>query len=443
MKTLPRGWTETIIGDVCAVVSGSTPKTSEPSYWGGDVSWVTPDDLARHTNKFISRGRRSISRLGLASCSARIVPPGTVLFTSRAPIGYTAIAAAALCTNQGFKSLVPPPGISSDFIYWYLKYATPMIQSRASGTTFAEISARGMSSIPLPLPPTREQKRIVAAIEEQFSRIDAGIAGLERARANLRRFRVSALESLLSALGPSAKPRRLAELLVVPLANGRSVPDGPNGGFPVLRLTSIRNGLVDRRESKSGAWTAREASPYVAHDGDFLVIRGNGSLRLVGRGGLVHGEPGVAFPDTLIRVRLNLSAVDPEYLRLVWDSRAVRRQIESAARTTAGIHKINQRSLEQVVLALPSLNSQRELSSVIARIDAYGADTARVIESAWTRARRLRAAILSSAFAGELVPQDPQDEPAVALVDRIALGRPPIKKRGIPTTSKHPTELSA
>src|SRR5690606_11744154 len=132
---------------------GATPKTSNPSYWGGLIPWVTPDDLSRHDRRGISCGARSLTDEGLRAASVRILPAGTVLFSSRAPIGYVAIAEVPLGTNQGFKSVVPPRGLLSDFLYWYLRFATPLIESMASGTTFKEISKRRMQEVPLPLPP--------------------------------------------------------------------------------------------------------------------------------------------------------------------------------------------------------------------------------------------------------------------------------------------------
>ena len=100
MTALPPGWIETTIGHVCEVVSGSTPKTTVPEYWNGSIPWVTPDDLSRHREKQISGGARFITDAGYQSCSTRMVPTGSVLFTSRAPIGYVAIATQPVCTNH-------------------------------------------------------------------------------------------------------------------------------------------------------------------------------------------------------------------------------------------------------------------------------------------------------------------------------------------------------
>ncbi|MFE9169398.1 restriction endonuclease subunit S [Streptomyces kebangsaanensis] len=166
----------------------------------------------------------------------------------------------------------------------------------------------------------------------------------------------------------------LKDVLSEPLINGRSVKT-MEGGFPVLRLTAIADGKIDLGESKEGAWSAEQAEPFLVWRGDFLLSRGNGSKRLVGRGGLVGnvGSP-VAFPDTMIRVRLSSKLVSSSYFRLLWDSPVVRRQIEAKARTTAGIYKVNQAILEGVALPLPPLAEQRRiveaLEEQLSRLDA-------------------------------------------------------------------------
>ncbi|WP_066588524.1 restriction endonuclease subunit S [Cellulomonas timonensis] len=174
---------------------------------------------------------------------------------------------------------------------------------------------------------------------------------------------------------------RLDELLAAPLANGRSVKDRP-GGFPVLRLTAIRGSRVDLMQSKAGDWTAEEARQYIVKDGDLLVVRGNGSLPLVGRAGIVGPVTSpVAYPDTLIRVRTKEDVVSTQYLALAWKSPALRSQIENAARTTAGIYKINQRDLSALRIPIPPLDEQRRIVDILedhlSRLDAADATIVR------------------------------------------------------------------
>lgn len=176
----------------------------------------------------------------------------------------------------------------------------------------------------------------------------------------------------------------LSDLLAVPLTNGRSVPTEA-GGFPVLRLTALRNGHIDLRERKDGAWTRADAERFLVRSGDFLVSRGNGTLDLVGRGGLVGAvADAVAYPDTMIRVRPDVARLDPRFLALAWNAPDVRRQIEMSARTTAGIYKVNQSHLGAVTLPVPPLDEQHHivdlLEAHLSRLDAaeHGLETALV-----------------------------------------------------------------
>ena len=193
---IPESWAFKKMSEISTVIGGGTPKTKEPdNYEGGDISWLTPADLSGYTKKKIGHGNRFITEKGLSTSSARMMPAGTVLYTSRAPIGYVAIASNPICTNQGFKSFVLNDGILPDYVYWYLKGTKNLAESLASGTTFLELSGARAKQIPIPIAPLDEQKRIVAEIEKQFSRLDEAVESLKRVKANLRRYKASALKA--------------------------------------------------------------------------------------------------------------------------------------------------------------------------------------------------------------------------------------------------------
>ena len=135
------------IGEVGKVISGGTPNSKDPDNFGGDIAWLTPADLSGYAKKYISHGARNLTQKGYRSCSAHIMPAGSVLFSSRAPIGYVAIAQNPLCTNQGFKSIIPNNSIDSEFLYYQLLCLKKSIQDMGSGTTFKEISAKSLFSI--------------------------------------------------------------------------------------------------------------------------------------------------------------------------------------------------------------------------------------------------------------------------------------------------------
>ena len=146
-------WKEGTISDLGTVVGGSTPSKSKPEYYTENgIAWITPKDLSLNKAKFIYHGVNDITELGLKNSSASIMPKGTVLFSSRAPIGYIAIAAGDVTTNQGFKSVIPKPEIGTAFVYYFLKFNLPIIEGMASGSTFKEVSANTMKNVPAFIP---------------------------------------------------------------------------------------------------------------------------------------------------------------------------------------------------------------------------------------------------------------------------------------------------
>lgn len=150
---MPNGWKLGKLGDLGTIVGGATPsKANKSFYTENGIHWVTPKDLSIQQTKFVSRGEIDITDAGFNAASVRMMPRGSVLFSSRAPIGYVAIAKNDICTNQGFKSVVPNPGVGSEFIYQLLCANTKLIEERASGSTFKEISTAGMRDVPVVVP---------------------------------------------------------------------------------------------------------------------------------------------------------------------------------------------------------------------------------------------------------------------------------------------------
>ncbi|MFR5651049.1 MAG: restriction endonuclease subunit S [Veillonella parvula] len=146
-------WKEGVLSDLGTVVAGGTPSKTKPEYYSRKgIAWITPKDLSLNKSKFISHGEIDISELGFSKSSAIKMPTGTVLFSSRAPIGYIAIAANEVTTNQGFKSVVPNENVGTAFMYYLLRFLLPTIEGMASGSTFKEISGAGMKSVPVVIP---------------------------------------------------------------------------------------------------------------------------------------------------------------------------------------------------------------------------------------------------------------------------------------------------
>ena len=187
-------WTETTLGDIAEVVGGGTPATSNPAYWDGDIVWLTPTEVVAAPGSVLMDSARKITESGLKNSGARLLPEGTVILTSRASVGFSALAGTALATNQGFQSLIPSAQINNKFLMFWIQNNQQEFKSRAAGSTFKEISKANVRSIALALPPLSEQKRIV----ETVTAMDDVVSATEQAVRVAQELRSGLLSSLIS-----------------------------------------------------------------------------------------------------------------------------------------------------------------------------------------------------------------------------------------------------
>jgi len=265
-------------------------------------------------------------------------------------------------------------------------------------TNIAHLSLARLRGVEMPVPPLDEQHRIVAVLEDHLSRLDAAEDYVAAARARTGRLGEAAIST---ADVTTAAEVPISELLAEPLANGRSVPDGH--GAAVLRLTALRSAAVDVSARKPGSWTEQEAAPFRIRQGDLLLSRGNGSLNLVGRAAMVvDPPPTVAFPDTMIRMRPNPRLIAPALLLRLWNGRHVRRQIEAAVRTTAGIYKVNQKQLLDVRVRIPPMEMQEALLDCLDTLSGDAGRLTSALNNSAARSRSLRRSLLDAAVTGRL-----------------------------------------
>lgn len=161
------GWQTVRLDQCCEVVSGATPKTNVDEYWGGSIHWITPADLGKLVDKWVTNTPRTLTESGLRSCGASVLPAGSVLFSSRAPIGHVAINIVPMATNQGLKSFVPQKDLlDASYLYYWLRGNRSYLESLGTGATFKEVSKAVVSKIELPLPPLEAQRRIAGILDQ-------------------------------------------------------------------------------------------------------------------------------------------------------------------------------------------------------------------------------------------------------------------------------------
>lgn len=273
-------WIECKISDIGTVVGGATPSTKKPeNYDNGTIAWITPKDLSTFTGRYIQRGERNITEIGLKSCSTQLLPKDTVLFSSRAPIGYVAIAANEVCTNQGFKSVVPNENTDPRFLYYLLKYNKDKIEGMGSGTTFKEVSGNTMKNIVVSVP---TDKKVQEKISSMLGSIDDKIEENERINNNLEQQAAALVNQYLTSTDNTVILSDIMDFI-----NGFAFQSStylPTGQYKIITIKSVQDGQIDSAGAACiDELPARMKTNCILRIGDALLsLTGN-----VGRVGIV------------------------------------------------------------------------------------------------------------------------------------------------------------
>jgi len=332
------------------------------------------------------------------------------------------------CCFQNTLVRVRTQHASPEYLRYFLllEARSGRIGNASPGVGIHHIGAGRLSEWPVLLPPLNEQRRIVAAIEEHLSRLDAADASLAAASRRLIPLRAHAL----AANGNGWPTSALRELLREPLRNGHSAKASRDGTVRTLTLTAVTRAQFTDDNTKLTAADSAKVKGLWLEPGDIFIERSN-TPGLVGTAALFNGPREWAiFPDLLIRVRVG-DAVLPAFLEIILKSRPARTYFQRSAQGIAGsMPKIDQGVVERLEVPVPPLEEQRrivaEIEERLGAIDALRA----AIERAQRRGAALRRSVLERAFRGELVPQDPSDEPAEALLARIRAERDAAKPAG-------------
>jgi len=414
---IPKHWQVKKLSDIGEIVSGGTPSTKVSDYWDGNISWISPADLSGYSNTTITKGRKSITKEGLKNSSARLIPKGSVLFSSRAPIGYVVIAGNEVCTNQGFKSIVPNKLITTDYLFFYLKASKQKAEKVASGTTFKEISLKAFSILEIPLPPLPEQQAIVSKIEELFSELDHGIAQLKTAKQQLKVYRQSLLKWAFEGKLTNKKvkdgelPKGWKWTTINEIGKtkgGKRLPPKhqyaeETTDFVYIMAGNLKDGTIKNKPTYLNEETYNALHNYKVTGGEvYITIVG----ACIGDAGVIPDNIGKSILTENAAKIIELKDVHNKFLSRWINSFNCQLQIKRKI-LSATLGKLALNRIGTLELPLPPLKEQLlivdELESKLTVCD----EIEETISQSLQQAETLRQSILKKAFEGKLVKTKP------------------------------------
>ncbi|EJG0997810.1 restriction endonuclease subunit S [Vibrio parahaemolyticus] len=427
MSELPKGWVELPLEHVASWGSGGTPKRSEPSYYGGDVPWVKTGDLGP---RYLKEASEYISQLGLEKSSAKLFPKGSVAIAMYgATIGKTSTLDFEASTNQACAVGNPIDGvILTDFLYYFLTSEKQNFIKKGKGGAQPNISQQLIKAHEIQLPSLAEQKRIVEKLDEVLAQVDTIKARLDGIPELLKRFRQSVLASAVS--GKLTEEWRggakfdVIESMLVELAKfidyrGKT-PKKTDSGVPLITAKNIKPGYISRTpeefiaEDDYDGWMTR-GFPKV---GDILMT----TEAPLGNVALIDIEEKFALAQRAICLQFTDERVKSEYACIYMRSMSFQEALLSNA-TGSTVKGIKASLLKKIVISYPEKEEQKEIVRLVDQYFAFADTIEAQVKKAQARVDNLTQSILAKAFRGELVEQDPNDEPADKLLERIAQAR--------------------
>ena len=443
LSDLPDGWKVKTFGEVTDIFKGGTPKRNVERYFQGDIAWATPTDITKLDGAlYIDDTATHISKEALGKSAARLLPPGTVLLTSRATIGKVAIANVPMATNQGFANFLCKEEIENIFLAYYLRSITDLLISLGGGTTFLEVTKTTLLDVGIPLPPLPEQHRIVAKIEELFTKLDAGINALHKVQAQLKRYRQSVLKAAfegklttawraehqdeIEPVSPDASDlpdgwvwtnlEDVSELN--PRIDKQSIDDDLEITFLPMKCVEELTGKIDLSETKQFSEVKRKSyTPF--RDGDILFAKVTPCMEN-GKIAIAHDlKNGIGFGSTEFHVVRSLEEQSTQFFFFYFIQQKFRQDAKRAMTSAVGLLRVPTDYMRKVLIPLPALAEQQAIVSEVERRLSVANQVEKTVATELKRAEQLRQSILKQAFSGKLVPQDPNDDPASVLLERI------------------------
>jgi type I restriction enzyme S subunit len=442
---LPTSWVWTKLNEISETTSGGTPSRRKKEYFGGNIPWLKSGELNKYV---VNSAEEAITEDGLTNSSAKIIPSGTLLIALYgATVGKLGILGIDAAINQAICAISPYEGVSGKFLFWYLTgYREELLNIRKGGAQ-PNISQEIVREIPIPLPPFGEQVRVVARLEELFTRLDAGVEGLRKVKAQLKRYRQAVLKTAISGkLTENWREEHRHELLSEPefferkqneklycksssLIGSKKIPQPdlsrfaelPKGWIcqPLIEVATLHRGydLPDHKRTE-GPYPVVASSSIVGYH-NMAMVEGPGVV--TGRSGTI-GE--VVYVETAFwPLNTTLYVCDfhnnnPKFIKYLLEALLLK-QFASGT----GVPTLNRNLIHPLPVPVPQPLEQNRIVEVLEPVLSMISHTEKDVGLGLMESKRLRQSILTTALKGRLVAQDPNDEPAEKLLERIKAER--------------------
>ena len=357
------------LGDICEIVSGSTPKTGVSEYWDGDKKWITPAEITDESY-IITDSVRKLTELGVAKTGLSSFPKGTVILSSRAPIGKVAIAGCEMYCNQGFKNLICSQKIYNRYLYWFLKGNTEYLNSLGRGATFKEISKQIVASIEINVPDMEQQMQAAENLERVSSIIRLRKQELQKLDDLIKaRFVELFGDMFLNFEEWNEAPLESLADIVSGITKGRKVSEKHLIKVPYMAVSNVKEGYIDWTTVKTIEATEQEINQYRLLPDDVLMTEGGDPDKL-GRGAIIKTPlENCIHQNHIFRVRLDETHILPVYFAEYLQHQRAKRYFLGCAKQTTGIASINMRQLKALPVLIPPLDLQNQFAAFVTQTD--------------------------------------------------------------------------
>lgn len=403
------GWRSSTLGEVCRIVNGGTPKTGVAEYWNGPHQWITPAEMGKRNSPYITGTERAITDSGLKNCSASLLPPQSVILSSRAPIGHLVINEVAMATNQGCKGLLPFEVMDSKYLYYYLHANVQLLNDLGTGATFKELSSGKLKEVVIPFPSVDEQQRIVAILDEAFAEIAAAKTNAEKNLQNARALFESYLNKVFTEQGEGWVQRKLGDKDLLEMIDGDRSSNYPKSTDfldvgPCLFLNT-KNVREDGFDFVSTLFISAEKDAQLRKgklSRDDVVMTTRGTIGNIGLYSEVVPFKHVRINSGMLVFRPNTEQILPSYLFEIFRSGIMRNQIRKYT-TGAAQPQLPIKTLVNFSVPVPEkLERQAEMVRVIHDLEPETKRLESIYQQKLAALDELKQSLLHQAFSGQL-----------------------------------------